>query len=436
MMKIGILGGGLSGLALAANLKRGNFEILEAEGECGGLCRSMREEGYTFDYGGAHIIFSRDKQALSYMLSLLGDNLEARRRNTKVFYKGRLVKYPFENGLSGLPVAENLECLSGYALALAAGKGNPKNLEEWLRARFGKGIAEKYLIPYNEKIWNLPAEKLGTSWAGGRIPQPPFLDVLKASLGLGSEGYKHQLNFYYPKELGIQSLTLALENKVRSKITRNFRVRKIRKEGKKWLVSDGKWEKEFDQIASTIPIHYLAAAMEGVPKGVRASISNLKFNSVATVMLGINSPKLNGISWMYFPGNEPFNRTAFPGNFSSQAAPEGKSSAAAEITYREGDKVSRMSDERLKEETIAALHDDKIINKSFIGYSAVRRSKYAYVLQDLGYDGNAAAARNYMTESGIHLCGRFSEFRYLNMDACISSALKKADELNRFGVRT
>ena len=430
-MKVGILGGGLSGLALAANLKRHSFEVLEAGSECGGLCRTTIDQGYTFDYGGAHIIFSRDQKILGYMLSLLGDNVVQSRRNTKVLYNGRLVKYPFENGLSGLPPGENLECLLGYAKALAKGKGNPKNLKDWLIARFGKGIAEKYLIPYNEKIWNLPAAELGTSWVEGRVPQPPFLDVLKASLGMGSEGYTHQLNFYYPREFGIQSLTLALENKARDRITRNFTVKKVRKEGRKWVVSDGKTEKEFDTLVSTIPIHSLAAAIGGIPKGVRQSIAGLKFNSVATVMLGINTPKLNSISWMYFPGSEPFNRVAFPSNFSPRAAPVGKSSAVAEATYREGDEISRMSDRKLLEETVSALHGDKLINKSFIGHAAVRRAKYAYVLHDLDYEENSAAARDYFKHLGIHLCGRFSEFRYLNMDACISSAMKKAAELER-----
>jgi protoporphyrinogen oxidase len=51
-MKIGILGGGLTGLTIAANLKNRDFELFEKEKECGGLCRSFQQEGLTFDYGG------------------------------------------------------------------------------------------------------------------------------------------------------------------------------------------------------------------------------------------------------------------------------------------------------------------------------------------------------------------------------------------------
>ncbi|MDD5317934.1 MAG: FAD-dependent oxidoreductase [Candidatus ainarchaeum sp.] len=437
-MKIGILGGGLSGLALGALLAgegRHDFQVLEAEAECGGLCRSMQAQGYTFDYSGAHIIFSRKKPVLGLMLSLLGKNACQRRRNTKIFYDGRLVKYPFENGLSGLPLAENLECLAGYASALAQKRTGAKNLKEWLYSRFGKGISEKYLVPYNEKIWNTKAENLSTSWVEGRIPSPPFADVLKASLGLGSEGYTHQLNFNYPLRGGIQSLTRALESRIKGKrIARNFKVAKVKKEGGKWVVSGAgtraKTEHEFDFLVSTIPIHSLAAAAERVPEEVRTAVSGLKFNSVATVMLGINKPKINDVSWMYFPGSELFNRVAFPSNFSPFAAPEGKSSLVAEITFREGDKVARMSDEKLEAQVIQELAEDKIINGGSVAYSAVKRTRHAYILHDLHYDSNAAAARGHFAKQGIMLCGRFSEFRYLNMDACIESAMGKAAELN------
>lgn len=53
-MKTAILGGGLTDLTLGYLLhdKGVNFEILEKEIECGGLLRSLQEEGFTFDYGG------------------------------------------------------------------------------------------------------------------------------------------------------------------------------------------------------------------------------------------------------------------------------------------------------------------------------------------------------------------------------------------------
>ena len=73
-MKIGILGGGLSGLALGYFLRH-EYEILEKESECGGLCRSFEKNGFTYDQGG-HIIFSKDREILNLELQLLADNVQ------------------------------------------------------------------------------------------------------------------------------------------------------------------------------------------------------------------------------------------------------------------------------------------------------------------------------------------------------------------------
>jgi protoporphyrinogen oxidase len=169
------LGGGLTGLTLGYLMeqKRIHFEILEKENETGGLMRSSQEVGFTFDHGGSHVIFSKDNEVLDFMLQLLGKNKKKNRRNAKVLYKGHYVRFPFENGLSVLPKEENFECLYHFIQNLIRRqKGElrkPANLKEWFYYTFGKGIADKYLIPYNEEIWKYPSEKMGLKWVE-RVP--------------------------------------------------------------------------------------------------------------------------------------------------------------------------------------------------------------------------------------------------------------------------
>lgn len=435
-MKIGLLGGGLTGLTLGYLVKEKNidFEILEKSSECGGLCKTIQENGFTFDTSGGHIIFSKDKEILNFMLNLLGENKVKCRRNTKILYKNYFVKYPFENGLNNLPVEENFECLNEFIKTLNQQFDKPKNFSEWIYQTFGKGIAEKYMVPYNEKIWNFKTENMALFWIEGRVPKPPSEDIIKSSLGIETEGYTHQLYFYYPKQGGIQYLIKSLEEKIENNITKNFKIKSIKNENNKWIISNGKEEKEFDKIISTIPIFDLIEVLDNIPKDIINAVNDLKYNSLISVMLGLDIDKLNKFHWVYLPDkNILTHRLIFPKNDSLYMTPKGKSSIVAEITYNEDDNISKMSDKEIVENIIERLHEKKLINKEKVCYKNIIKSKYAYVVYDLNYENNIKTIYNFFKEFGIDLCGRFSEFKYLNMDACIKSAMDyvKTKNLNQ-----
>ncbi len=219
-MKTAILGGGLSGLTLARLLyeKGTDLVILEAEPEYGGLCRSYISDGFTFDTGGSHIIFSRDAEVLAFMRKMIQGNEQENIRNTKIFYKGRYVKYPFENGLSDLPAEDRFFCISEFVKTLVAvEKGElapPRTFRDWIYYTFGKGIAECYMVPYNEKIWKYPTDSMSLHWVDGRIPRPPIDDVIKSAIGISTEGYIHQAVFSYPLDGGIESLVKAIARRL------------------------------------------------------------------------------------------------------------------------------------------------------------------------------------------------------------------------------
>jgi protoporphyrinogen oxidase len=435
-MKIGILGGGLAGLAVASFLRH-DFEVLERNEECGGLCRSLGEKGFTFDYGGGHIIFSRDKKILGLMVRKLGRNVTRRRRNTKIFFKGRYVKYPFENGLSELPRRESFECLHSYVenwIMLERGElKEPKNFEEWMYYTFGKGITEKYLLPYNRKVWNFEPSEMALDWAKDRVPQPTVEDVVKSSLGIETEGYTHQLFFYYPRRGGIHSLIESFEQGLGGKITRGFKVERVERDGRKWVVSNGAVEKEFDRIISTIPITELVDVYRGASKNVKRAARGLKYNSLVTVLLGFDIKNMNDIHWLYFPREEDglFNKVCFPFNNSPCVVPRGKSSAIVEITCTSRDDIWKMKDEKLIEHIIDKLDGHKVASRDKVCFSKVMRSEYAYVINDLDYNKNTGSLRSFFANEGVVLCGRFSEFKYLGMDATVKSAMEKTEELNR-----
>ncbi|QLJ53487.1 MAG: hypothetical protein Sv326_1312 [Candidatus Fermentimicrarchaeum limneticum] len=434
-MKIGILGGGLSGLTLGYHLRK-DFEILEKNSECGGLCRSLQEKGFTFDYGGSHVIFTKDEEVFDLYKKLLRGNWVERKRNSKILFKGRYIKYPFENGLYQLPMRDNYECLLTFMQNLikkSIGKvSKPTNFQEWMYYTFGKGITEKYLIPYNRKLWNYPPDKISLGWLENSIPMPPAEDIIKSSLGIKTEGYSQNLMFYYPIHGGINALVKPMEEKLQSKITYNFEVKSIKKEGSKFIVSNGKEEKEYDRLISTMPLPELIDSMHGVPKEVREAKKKLKYNSLVSVMLGVDEPRINDISWMYVPDDADgdFNRLSFPFNFSENVVPADASSILAEITCTYNDAIWKQDDERAIDAVVSDLERIGITKYSKIFYAKVKRSKYAYIIYDLDYGKNTSTIFKFLKETGIDSCGRFAEFKYMNMAACIRSALNKATNIS------
>lgn len=419
-----ILGGGLAGLS-AAHFLGGGCMVLEKEETPGGLCRSFQKGGFTFDLGG-HILFSKDRPLLNEMIGWLGKNVARKRRNNKILYRDRLVKYPFENGLSALPVEEVYECLISF---LDRPDKTPGNLAEWCYFRFGKGIAEKYLIPYNQKIWKRNCKNLSLLWVE-RIPDPSREEIVKSALGIETEGYTHQLNFFYPKRGGIEALIRALVKRS-SDIRTGFRVKKIIKQNQGWEITDGDRSVFGKRIISTIPIFELINSLERVPDEVQDALGGLQYNSLIVVMIGLKNEKLKGQTALYIPDPEILaHRVCYLKEFSECNAPEGKSHLIAEITVPPGSAVLGWSDERLINRVISDLKDICGFSEDAVAVSEVQRFKYAYVVYDLDYEKNTGIIYDYLDRLGIYYAGRFGSFKYINMDATVRMSKELIERIN------
>jgi protoporphyrinogen oxidase len=68
--------------------------VLEAEEREGGLLRSEHVGGFTFDAGGSHVIFSRNRATLEEMLALLNGNYVKQERRMFIRLGERLVPMP------------------------------------------------------------------------------------------------------------------------------------------------------------------------------------------------------------------------------------------------------------------------------------------------------------------------------------------------------
>lgn len=434
-MKYAVIGAGPSGLTMGLFLKE-DCQILEKENHPGGHASSFKDDGFTFDFG-PHIMFSKDEKILRFMIDSLGKNIQKCRRNNKIWYKDRLLKYPFENDLKSLPPHDNYECLYSYLFNPYKTKyKSPKNFRQWLLYNFGKGICEKYLIPYNEKVWNIPVHKLSMILAD-RVPKPPVTDIIKSSIGIETEGYLHQLYYYYPLRGGYQAISDVWAKKLPIKY--NFQVKKIKKEKNgTFTVSDGSHQLKFDKIISTIPIHELVKIIDiPIPRIVSSAVKMLIVNPTYSICLGIKGDDRNKYTAVYFPDqNFLVNRINFPKTFSKYNAPNNCYSIQADITCKATSPVWRNKEEGITGYVIAGLVKRGFIKSSKdIVYQKAIRSKYAYVVYDSLYKKNTGIIRDWFPKQGIQLVGRFSFFEYINVDGVIKRSLEIASKLNKSQIK-
>ena len=426
MHDIGILGGGISGLFTAYFLG-GDVEVLEADDTVGGLARCFGGEGFVSDIGG-HILFSKDKEALAHELAVLKGNLRRGVRANKILYKGIHVKYPFENGIDVLPKEEIVEIL--HSFVDNPHKEKPANFREWMYHVFGDGLTNKYMLPYNEKIWKTPPEQMSLEWVD-RVPRPPLIDLIKTAVGIQTEGYTHQLYFDYPEAGGFEALPRAVAAKLAGKITTGFRVEKCKQVEGGWAVVSSKGEeRRYKKLIATVPITTLFSALGDVPSDVSAAASALRYNSLRVVLIGVRATDLPAYTALYVPDPGSLaHRICYNQVFSPNNVPEGCNSVSCEITVPPGGDLDSWSDEKLKDRVIDDLVRDKVIDRKTITYTHVHREKFAYVIYDLGYAERVRVIKEFTQARGIYLAGRFAEYQYVNTDACVRRALDLSREL-------
>lgn len=408
MSKIGIVGAGLSGLAIANNIK--NAVVFESESRPGGLLRTDTIEGYTFDTGGSHIIFSKDDETLFEMLATIGNYVEHRRR-TYIFYNNQFIKYPFENGISMLPAEERFQILKDFVENMIREKKEPENLLEWFYYVFGREITDRYLKPYNEKIWKRNLEEISLDWVGGRVPNPPVDDILRSAVGIETEGYTHQLRFFYPLKGGIETLAKSLAEKVDVRVSEA--VRKIEIGEGEVVVETTRGQYEFDKLVYTAPLTHLPKIMDC--DEIEGEIQKLDYNSLTVVGLGVKD-KVPNFHWLYFPQSDiVFHRIAFLSNYSPYMAPDGCSTIIAEISRKPGERISNICERVIGD----------LVDVGFDFNVEVCRAwewEHAYVVYNHHYREAVEKIRVYLREKNIIPFGRFGGWKYLNMDAVMAQA--------------
>jgi len=421
-----IIGAGLAGLSAGYHLGS-NYTVLERNNGVGGLCRSVVDKGYTFDFA-PHIFFTSSQYVNGLVDEILNSDHIRQQRRAFIYLKGTYIEYPFEVNLNGLPQEIIDECIEG---AQNRQKIEPRNFEEWIYSTFGAGVAKQYMVPYNEKIWKYSLDNMNIDWIAGRVPAPTVEEMVKGAEGRVKKNYGPNAFFLYPRTGGIGSIPTALAKRVRD-IRLSSNVVEIKPRDSKCvdIVYMKGIERKFLEAKHALvsmPLPEIVKSIKEAPEEVVKAAEKLVYNSLVCINVGVDRPQISDKHWLYFPEKEYiFNRISFPMNLSPETTPKGKSSILVEVTYR-GEKPSlEETKEKVKEGLIKAeiLRDDDALD-----VFDAHDFNYAYVIYDLDHKKNVSIIHNYLKVNRILPIGRFGEWEYLNMDKSILSGKVVAERI-------
>jgi protoporphyrinogen oxidase len=328
-----IIGAGPTGLGAAYRLKElgiSDYQIVDRAATVGGLAAShVDPSGFTWDIGG-HVQFSHYSYFDRVMDQALGeDGWIHHQRESWVWIHDRFVPYPFQNNIRYLPKSVMWKCMAGIVQLYQCGSNShPANFREWILAKFGNGIAEEFLLPYNFKVWAHTPESMAYAWVGERVAMTDLMRVTenlifeKDDLSWGPNSL-----FRFPKHGGTGAIWQAVADSIgRDRIRLSTRVVQVNSRDKTVVLDDNSTIR-YERLLSTIPLDQFTAQVEGLAPEVKGSAAKLKHSSVHVVGIGLTGeppPGIRSKCWMYFPENNcPFYRATLFSKYSPNNVPPG-----------------------------------------------------------------------------------------------------------------
>ncbi len=449
-MKFIILGAGLTGLSCGVALAEKGHEvvIIEKESEVGGLARSYRINGYTFDYG-PHFIFGPKVLPLLKSLTPKLDLIPLKRTSERIYFRNRYFKFPFDPKDFLLHMEPSK--IPGAVLSLffrnilkKSADSSIKNVEDWVVHSVGKRIYDYMSLGgYIRNLYGVPATQVSKDWG---LQKLKFLarwkDVNLFSFALKALTEEKSLKAQvvnYPHS-GIDHLAIHIADKFKEhKGTIKFNIKAIGIEQKQRGISisiqrNDKEEKiDGNFLISTIPITNLLKMITSRPsEEILRLADSLRYRALLLLFIYLKRERVLDYQCIYFTENRfSFRRITEFKNLDNAMAPPGKTSLCIEITCFEDDEIFRRDSETIFKDVIEQLESNNFIKINEVeGYSLLR-IPYAYPVYDINYNTVLNEILNYLSNfDKLISIGRQGLFFYNNMSNCILSGYDLGQKLS------
>ncbi len=422
-----IIGGGLAGLTTLAKITQAGQEcvLLEAENRVGGLCRTEKAGGFSFDYTG-HLLHLKEGQVRDFVMELVGDTLVNHARRASVFTNGKFVPYPIQANFGALDKDTAEKCIDSFRALRVEGSACGPDFISWSRSTFGEGLSDIFMLPYNRKLFVHPLEELEPSWTSWSVPRPSAEDMERAARGEDTGSFGYNVNFLYPSEGGIEILARRLAKISGDAVQLNSKVTGVNLEKKTLTTSDGEVI-SYSRLISTMPLPGLLGIIKEKSGYFGGAAGSLRYSSVLSLCIGLDGPVSRDEHWIYFPEERfPFYRVGFPSNFSGGVAPEGCASMYVEVAH---EPCSTPDGKKLLAVTMEHLRGTGIIREGVgVANELILPIQCAYVFYDRFRLENLPGILEELKIAGVHSVGRYGAWEYSSMEDAISWGMRAAAE--------
>lgn len=290
---IAVIGAGISGLGFAnwwrERRPSERVLVLEAEAEPGGYCRTVTQAGFVWDYSG-HFFHFKEPAIDAWLRARLREPPHTVERVAKIRYAGRDIDFPFQSHIHQLPHDEFLECLVELYFR-PQGKA-PESFGDMLHQRLGKAITEKFLRPYNEKLYATNIDELDVDAMGRFFPHADVADII-ANMRPGRRAFGYNATFTYPAEGAIEYVRALLRDLAPDTVACGEPIVAIDVAAR--TVTTPKRTLSYRHLVSSTPLPALARLAKVTHAPVFSS------NKVLVWNLGFDRKGATDIHWMYFP---------------------------------------------------------------------------------------------------------------------------------------
>jgi protoporphyrinogen oxidase len=345
------------------------------------------------------------------------DGWNTHQREAWIWMRDRFIPYPLQNNLHRLPADDLNLCLQGLVeLTSKFPKKMPHTFEDWILSKFGNGIADVFLLPYNLKVWAHDPSVMNATWVGDRVAPTDLRKVLKNLVyQTDDRAWGPNNTFRFPKRGGTGAIWKACASRLPgNRQAYNCALTSIDLRDRTLTLSNGS-KFSYDALISTVPLSELVklTGRTDLDSVARSGLLSSSSNIIGLGIAGQPPETLRNKNWIYFPeSNCPFYRVTVFSNYAEANVPAPGSTwslmcEVSESGYRAVNQQS-LVDSVVDGAVATGLVKDARQILSRWAY----RAAYGYPVPGLQRDATLAQLLPEFERFGVYSRGRFGLWKY------------------------